>query len=65
VEYKKIAPDATLRGRAEILRLFDGFDLVDRGLVQLPYWRPDEPPSDDAGKLWILGAVGRKPPARK
>ena len=64
VEYKKIAPDATLRGRAEILRLFDGFDLVDPGLIQLPYWHPDEPPSHDAGKLWILGAVGRKPPAR-
>jgi hypothetical protein len=64
VEYRKIAPDATLRGRAEILRMFDGFDLVDPGLVQLPYWRPDEPPSAEADKLWILGAVGCKPQSR-
>ena len=59
-EYKKIAPDSTLRGRTEIGRLFTGFDLVEPGLVQLPYWRPDEPPAADADDLWILGAVGRK-----
>jgi SAM-dependent methyltransferase len=30
----------TLRSRAQILELFDGFDLVEPGLVSLPEWRP-------------------------
>jgi S-adenosyl methyltransferase len=31
----------TLRSRDQILDLFDGFDLVEPGLVSLPEWRPD------------------------
>jgi O-methyltransferase involved in polyketide biosynthesis len=31
----------TLRSRAQILELFDGFDLVEPGLVILPEWRPE------------------------
>ena len=31
----------TLRTRDQILDLFDGFDLVEPGLVSLPEWRPD------------------------
>jgi hypothetical protein len=31
----------TLRSRAQIMDLFDGFDLVEPGLVSLPEWRPD------------------------
>jgi S-adenosyl methyltransferase len=31
----------TLRSRAQILELFDGFDLVEPGLVSLPEWRPE------------------------
>jgi hypothetical protein len=56
-----VAPGATLRDRDEILRFFTGLELAEPGLVQVPYWRPDEPGSPDAGKAWILGAVGRKP----
>jgi hypothetical protein len=61
VEYKKIVPDATLRDRAEILRFFDGFDLIEPGLVQVPRWRPDEPPPPGADNVWMLGGVARKP----
>jgi hypothetical protein len=32
----------TMRSREEIARFFDGFDLVDPGLVWLPLWRPDD-----------------------
>jgi S-adenosyl methyltransferase len=46
--------------KSEILQLFVGFELVNPGLIQLPYWRPDDPPSPEAGHLWILGEVGRK-----
>lgn len=34
-------PSITLRSRDQILDLFDGFDLVEPGLVSLPEWRPD------------------------
>jgi hypothetical protein len=61
VQYKKVTPGATLRGRDEILRLFAGLELIDPGLVQVPCWRPDGPGPADAGKVWILGGVGRKP----
>ena len=50
------------RSRAEILRFFDGFDLVDPGLVYIPQWRPDSPadvPSDPS-QFWVLVGVGRK-----
>lgn len=56
-----VASGATLRSREEILRFFTGLELVEPGLVQVPYWRPDEPAPADAGKVWFLGAVGRKP----
>jgi hypothetical protein len=58
---KNVASGATLRDRDEILRFFTGFELADPGLVQVPHWRPDEPEPPDAGKVWVLGAVGRKP----
>jgi SAM-dependent methyltransferase len=50
------------RSRAEILRFFDGFDLVDPGLVYMPQWRPDSPgdvPADPS-QMWALVGVGRK-----
>jgi hypothetical protein len=53
----------TLRSRDEILRFFDGFELVDPGLVHIPQWRParaaDMP--GDPGTFWGLAGVGRKP----
>jgi hypothetical protein len=39
--FNQLAPaKATLRTRAEILRLFDGLDLLEPGLVQVHRWRP-------------------------
>jgi S-adenosyl methyltransferase len=58
---KNVASGATLRDRDEILRFFTGLELVEPGLVQVPHWRPDNPGSPDAGDVWVLGAVGRKP----
>lgn len=53
----------TLRSREEILRFFDGFELVDPGLVHIPQWRPDSPAAapGDPGTFWGLAGVGRKP----
>ncbi len=61
VHYKKVASGATLRGREEILRFFAGLELIEPGVVQVPYWHPDGPEPHDAGKVWILGGVGRSP----
>jgi hypothetical protein len=35
--------------------------LIEPAVIQVPYWRPGEPEPADAGKVWILGGVGRKP----
>ena len=50
------------RSRAEILRFFDGFELVDPGLVYLTQWRPDDPAEEaaDASQYWLLAGVGRR-----
>jgi SAM-dependent methyltransferase len=57
-----VSAQARMRSRADILRFFDGFDLVDPGLVHIPRWRPD-PPADvtgDAARFWVLAGVARK-----
>lgn len=41
--YDKATATITLRSHAEVLPFFDGFDLLEPGLVQLPLWRPDGP----------------------
>ncbi|MEV6026023.1 SAM-dependent methyltransferase [Streptomyces sp. NPDC052036] len=54
----------TARSRDEILTLFDGFDLVEPGLVHVPLWRPG--PSDmipdNPSEYWVYAGVGRKRP---
>jgi SAM-dependent methyltransferase len=52
-----------LRGKAEITAFFDGFDLLEPGVVPAPLWRPDKPvsqPLDNSGLLF-LGGMARKP----
>jgi SAM-dependent methyltransferase len=62
--YNRTVPtQARVRSGPEILRFFDGFELVRPGLVYMPLWRPDSPadvPSDPS-KFWCLVGVGRKP----
>ncbi len=59
---RSVSTDIHMRPRAEIQRFFDGFDLVDPGLVYIPQWRPDSPDDvpADPGKFWCLVGVGRK-----
>ncbi|MGI5227747.1 SAM-dependent methyltransferase [Actinoallomurus sp. CA-142502] len=52
---------AILRTPKEIGALFDGYDLVDPGLVYLPQWRPSIPDAAaDGDSVWMLCAVGRR-----
>ena len=49
------------RSRAEILRMFSGFDLVEPGLTAVTQWRGDDLDRQlDAAGQWWLGGVGRK-----
>jgi SAM-dependent methyltransferase len=47
------------RAPDQILRLFDGFELVEPGLTSVQEWRPDTISAPT--RLKIAGAVGRKP----
>lgn len=50
------------RTREAVARFFDGFDLVDPGLVQVPLWRPERPlpAPDELRRVCFYGGVGRK-----
>lgn len=64
------APPWFPRTRAQILRFFDGFDLIDPGLALLPQWQPPastpgvaprSAPDRASGELrWQVAGVGRK-----
>ena len=59
-----ISSQSSARSRAEILRFFDGFDLVDPGLVYIGQWRPGVPADAVTGgpdQFWGLVGIGRKP----
>ncbi|GGS95603.1 hypothetical protein GCM10010156_62310 [Planobispora rosea] len=60
--YDRATSQAANRSPEEIRRLFDGFDLVEPGLVPVASWRPDREPEDrwDGPRLDILAGVGRK-----
>lgn len=60
--YERATAPLVLRGHAQISALFDGFPLVDPGLVQVPLWRPDgkTPRPKDLAKIAIYGGVGRR-----
>jgi len=59
--WAKSATPMAYRGRDEILRLFDGLDLVEPGLTTVMRWREDSPdPQLDAAGTWTLAGVGRK-----
>jgi hypothetical protein len=60
---RSVATKIHMRTRAEILRFFDGFELVAPGLVFVPEWRPDAPGDvpADPGRYGNLVGVARKP----
>jgi SAM-dependent methyltransferase len=63
--YKNATTTAHTRSREEVSRFFDGFELVEPGLVYLPEWRPDGPLPADPGQAWLFAGVGRKRPAEE
>jgi hypothetical protein len=46
------------RGKDAILRMFNGRELVDPGLVLVSYWRPEGGgPPLNADRAWVYGGV--------
>ena len=58
--YNKATAALSLRSHAQVQRLFEGFELVEPGLVQVPFWRPDTPPPARSAEIGIYGGVARK-----
>ncbi|MFG3257127.1 SAM-dependent methyltransferase [Streptomyces sp. NPDC048172] len=58
--YNKATASLNLRSRAEVERFFDGFELIEPGLVQVPFWRPDAPPPPQSEEIGFYGGVARK-----
>jgi hypothetical protein len=58
--YRVSAP-LVVRSREAVTRFFDGFELVDPGLVYTTEWRSDEVERARTGGEGMLGGVGRKP----
>ncbi|MER5300796.1 SAM-dependent methyltransferase [Streptomyces lasiicapitis] len=58
--YSKATATLNLRSRAEVEPFFDGFELVEPGLAQVPFWRPDAPPPARSGEIGFYGGVARK-----
>jgi hypothetical protein len=60
--YDQATSPVTLRTRAQVAAFFDGWDLVEPGLVQVPRWRPDgkRPRQKNLDMIWVYGGVARK-----
>ncbi len=61
--YRQTSTPITMRPRHAIEQFFDGFDLVDPGLVYYPLWRPEGPNDlflDQPERSPGLAGVGRK-----
>jgi S-adenosyl methyltransferase len=59
--YAERAGAFTLRDRPAVERLFDGFDLVEPGLVPVRDWHPHGSFRSQRGPVSAVGAVGRRP----
>ena len=50
----------TYRSHVEVMRFFDGLEMVERGLVRVQEWRPGSvAQAATPSALW--GGIGRKP----
>ncbi len=58
----RVAAQPSVRTREQIASFFDGFTLVDPGLVWLPEWRPDSPDDvpEHPEEFWGLVGVGKR-----
>ncbi|GAA4890690.1 SAM-dependent methyltransferase [Streptomyces coeruleoprunus] len=59
--YRDIRNPLVMRPREDVARFFDGFTMVEPGLVAMPHWRPENPPEqEDPYAFSGFAGVGRK-----
>jgi SAM-dependent methyltransferase len=59
--YRNIRNPLVMRSREEIARFFEGYEMVEPGLVSMPLWRPDTPAEqEDPYAFAGFAGVGRK-----
>lgn len=58
--YNKATATLNLRSHAQVEWFFDGFELIEPGLTQVPFWRPDDRPPTGSGEIGFYGGVARK-----
>ncbi|MFI1395759.1 SAM-dependent methyltransferase [Streptomyces sp. NPDC020681] len=59
--YRDIRNPLVMRSREEIARFFEGYEMVEPGLVSMPNWRPDTPvEQEDPFAFSGFAGVGRK-----
>ena len=54
-------PQIKARSRQELLRFFDGLELLEPGVVSASLWRPDATELGTPQEVFNFGGVGRKP----
>lgn len=58
--YNKSTTSLALRPVEEVTRFFDGLELLQPGVVRLPWWRPDGDVPAGSDKIWMHCGVARK-----
>ncbi|MFF3917585.1 SAM-dependent methyltransferase [Streptomyces sp. NPDC001852] len=58
--YNSATATMNLRSRDRVERFFAGFELVEPGLTQVPFWRPDTTPPPGSEAIGFYGGVARK-----
>ncbi|MEU4686948.1 SAM-dependent methyltransferase [Streptomyces xinghaiensis] len=59
--YRQATSPLVMRSRQEVAPFFDGFEMVEPGLVSMPDWRPDTPGEQEDPVVYTgFAGVGRK-----
>lgn len=59
--YQRATSPLVMRSRSEVEEFFEGFELVEPGLVSMPNWRPDTPADQEDPAVYSgFAGVGRK-----
>jgi hypothetical protein len=58
--YEKATAPFVLRGHARVASFFEGMEVLEPGVVQLPMWRPDGDVPEESEKIWLYGGMAAK-----
>jgi hypothetical protein len=59
--YRRTPTSIYFRTRAEVNRFFDGYTLIEPGLVTVDAWHPDPADPAPGATRWLYGGLGRRP----